>query len=175
MIYKFLHDGAGRVIAEAKRSDLVSFLDLHYPASDIPQQARALYLKSWIRLIADVGSEPQSIVPERDASTTEGEELSSARAEVVLDAIQRSGARMSYIGLGAPVTAGNKPAYSADRPDASNRSNPANGTPCSAPGQRIPAAAAAGAAGVRHSRDDEVVCRRACESVHGDLQDRCGR
>lgn len=35
MIYKFLHDGAGRVIAEAKRSDLVSFLDLHYPASDI--------------------------------------------------------------------------------------------------------------------------------------------
>src|ERR1700736_733078 len=25
MIYKFLHDGAGRVIAEAKRSDLVSF------------------------------------------------------------------------------------------------------------------------------------------------------
>lgn len=68
MIYKFLHDGTGRVIAEAKRSDLVSFLDLHYPASDIPQQARALYLKNWIRLIADVGSEPQSIVPERDAS-----------------------------------------------------------------------------------------------------------
>jgi hypothetical protein len=50
---------------------------------------------------------------------TEGEELSSARAEIVLDAIQRSGARMYYIGLGAPVTAGNKPAYSADRPDAS--------------------------------------------------------
>lgn len=68
MIYKFLHDGAGRVIAEAKRSDLVPFLDLRYPASDIPQQARALYLKNWIRLIADVGSEPQSIVPERDAS-----------------------------------------------------------------------------------------------------------
>ncbi|MFM9849060.1 MAG: HWE histidine kinase domain-containing protein [Hyphomicrobiaceae bacterium] len=68
MIYKFMHDGAGRVIAEAKRSDLVPLLDLHYPASDIPQQARVLYLKKWIRLIADVGSEPQSIVPERGAS-----------------------------------------------------------------------------------------------------------
>jgi light-regulated signal transduction histidine kinase (bacteriophytochrome) len=68
MIYKFLHDGAGRVIAEAKRSDLIPFLDLHYPASDIPQQARALYLKNWIRLIADVGSETHPIVPERDAS-----------------------------------------------------------------------------------------------------------
>jgi len=50
---------------------------------------------------------------------TEGDELSSARAEVVLDAIQKSGARLYYLGLGAPVTAGNKPAYSADRPEAS--------------------------------------------------------
>jgi light-regulated signal transduction histidine kinase (bacteriophytochrome)/ActR/RegA family two-component response regulator len=68
MIYKFLGDGAGRVIAEAKRSDLVPFLDLHYPASDIPQQARALYLKNWIRLIADVGAKSHPIVPERDAN-----------------------------------------------------------------------------------------------------------
>ncbi len=68
MIYKFLHDGSGRVVAESKRRDLQPFLDLHYPASDIPQQARALYLKSWIRLIADVGSAPVPIVPERDAS-----------------------------------------------------------------------------------------------------------
>jgi light-regulated signal transduction histidine kinase (bacteriophytochrome) len=68
MIYKFLHDGSGRVVSEARRDSVVPFLDLHYPASDIPQQARALYLKSWIRLIADVGSEPVPIVPERDAS-----------------------------------------------------------------------------------------------------------
>jgi light-regulated signal transduction histidine kinase (bacteriophytochrome)/CheY-like chemotaxis protein len=68
MIYKFSHDGSGHVISEAKRQDLAPFLDLHYPASDIPQQARALYLKSWIRLIADVGSQPVPILPERDAS-----------------------------------------------------------------------------------------------------------
>jgi light-regulated signal transduction histidine kinase (bacteriophytochrome)/CheY-like chemotaxis protein len=68
MVYRFLHDGSGRVIAEEKRHDLAPFLDLHYPASDIPQQARALYLKNRIRLIADVASSPVAIVPERDAS-----------------------------------------------------------------------------------------------------------
>jgi light-regulated signal transduction histidine kinase (bacteriophytochrome)/CheY-like chemotaxis protein len=68
MIYRFMHDGAGHVSAEDKRDDLESFLDLHYPASDIPQQARALYLRNTIRLIADVGSLPVPIIPERDAS-----------------------------------------------------------------------------------------------------------
>ncbi len=68
MIYRFIHDGSGQVIAEEKRKDLEPFLNLHYPASDIPQQARALYLRNRIRLIADVGSEPVPIVPERDAS-----------------------------------------------------------------------------------------------------------
>lgn len=39
---------------------------------------------------------------------SEGEELSSARAPVVLDAIQKSGAKFYYIGLGAPVTQGTR-------------------------------------------------------------------
>ena len=43
MVYRFARDGSGHVCAESARPDLVSFLDLHYPASDIPQQARALY------------------------------------------------------------------------------------------------------------------------------------
>jgi light-regulated signal transduction histidine kinase (bacteriophytochrome)/CheY-like chemotaxis protein len=68
MIYRFLHNGSGQVIAESKRADLTAFLGLHYPASDIPQQARALYLKSWIRLIADVNTQPIPIIPEHDAS-----------------------------------------------------------------------------------------------------------
>jgi light-regulated signal transduction histidine kinase (bacteriophytochrome)/CheY-like chemotaxis protein len=68
MIYRFLHDGSGQVVAEAKRHDLEPFLHLHYPASDIPQQARALYVKNRIRLIADVASSPVAIIPERDAS-----------------------------------------------------------------------------------------------------------
>lgn len=68
MIYKFLQDGSGKVISEAKQPGLEPFLDLHYPASDIPQQARALYLRNWTRLIADVASRPVPIIPEYDTS-----------------------------------------------------------------------------------------------------------
>ncbi|PKB19283.1 light-regulated signal transduction histidine kinase (bacteriophytochrome) [Novosphingobium kunmingense] len=66
MVYRFARDGSGHVIAESARSDLVSFLDLHYPASDIPQQARALYLRNPFRVIADVGSTPVAILPQLD-------------------------------------------------------------------------------------------------------------
>ncbi len=63
MIYRFMDDDAGWVFAESKRDGLVPFLDLHYPAADIPRQARALYLKSWIRLITRVEYEPAPLVP----------------------------------------------------------------------------------------------------------------
>src|SRR5690606_18899346 len=63
MIYRFDADYNGEVVAEARRDDLNSFRGLHYPASDIPPQARALYEKNWIRLIADVDYEPQPVVP----------------------------------------------------------------------------------------------------------------
>ncbi len=63
MVYKFLEDGVGTVIAESKRDDVEAYLGLHYPASDIPQQARQLYLRNWTRLISDVSYEPCPIVP----------------------------------------------------------------------------------------------------------------
>lgn len=58
MIYRFLDDGAGRVLAEDKRPDLHSFLHQHFPATDIPRQARDLYLRNLSRVIADVGYTP---------------------------------------------------------------------------------------------------------------------
>ncbi len=58
MIYKFLEDGSGEVVAEALRAGLTPFLHLRYPSSDIPAQARKLYLQQWLRLIADVNYEP---------------------------------------------------------------------------------------------------------------------
>ncbi|TCD24816.1 GAF domain-containing protein [Pedobacter psychrodurus] len=54
MIYKFLEDGHGEVVAEEKEEHLEPFFGLHYPASDIPKQARALYKLNLTRLIADV-------------------------------------------------------------------------------------------------------------------------
>lgn len=64
MIYKFAEDGHGEVVAEAKNSNLEPWLGLHYPASDIPQQARELYKVNLTRLIANVHTEPSKILAE---------------------------------------------------------------------------------------------------------------
>ncbi|WP_137128808.1 HWE histidine kinase domain-containing protein [Rhizobium sp. FY34] len=53
MIYRFEHDGSGKVVSEYKRRDLESFKGQYFPASDIPKQARILYLKNTIRVISD--------------------------------------------------------------------------------------------------------------------------
>ncbi|RPD45809.1 GAF domain-containing protein [Hymenobacter sediminis] len=63
LIYRFAEDASGEVVAEAVREDLEPFLGLHYPATDIPQQARALYLKNWLRFIPDVDYVPSPLVP----------------------------------------------------------------------------------------------------------------
>lgn len=63
MVYRFMPDDSGWVYAEARRDDLNPFLDLHYPASDIPKQARALYLTSWLRLITEVDYTPAPMLP----------------------------------------------------------------------------------------------------------------
>ncbi|WP_210517383.1 ATP-binding protein [Hymenobacter terricola] len=62
-VYRFADDDSGHVVAEALRPDLAPWLGLHYPATDIPRQARALYLKNWLRFIADVAYAPVPLVP----------------------------------------------------------------------------------------------------------------
>jgi light-regulated signal transduction histidine kinase (bacteriophytochrome) len=66
MVYRFDQTGSGEVVAEAARSGIGSFLGLHYPASDIPAQARALYVRNIFRVIADVAAVPVPIVPKQD-------------------------------------------------------------------------------------------------------------
>ncbi len=68
MIYQFEHDGSGKVIAEAKRGDLESFLGQYFPASDIPQQARILYLQNTIRIVGDSNGFRVPIHPQFDGS-----------------------------------------------------------------------------------------------------------
>jgi len=65
-IYRFAADESGEVIAEAKRDDLAPWLGIHYPATDIPKQARAMYLKNWLRFIPDAGYAPVPLVPVRN-------------------------------------------------------------------------------------------------------------
>jgi light-regulated signal transduction histidine kinase (bacteriophytochrome)/CheY-like chemotaxis protein len=66
MVYRFDQDGSGEVVAEACRSGIGTFKGLHYPASDIPQQARLLYKRNLLRIITDVNATPVSIVPQLD-------------------------------------------------------------------------------------------------------------
>jgi two-component system, chemotaxis family, sensor kinase Cph1 len=73
MVYKFDPDGHGKVIAEARDPGLEAFLGRHYPASDIPQRARELYLRNRVRVLVDVDYTPVPIVPRRSPLT--GEEL----------------------------------------------------------------------------------------------------
>src|SRR5690554_1733749 len=69
MVYRFDADYNGEVVAEAKRPDLNAFHGLHYPATDIPAQARALYELNWIRLISDIGYTPSPLVPQLNPVT----------------------------------------------------------------------------------------------------------
>ena len=64
MIYRFGEDGSGEVVAESRASTVeTSYLKLRYPASDIPQQARALYMRNLLRIIADVDGPTVDIGP----------------------------------------------------------------------------------------------------------------
>ena len=79
MIYRFEADGAGKVVSETRRPDLESFLGQYFPASDIPAQARELYLRNTLRVISDVDAPRVPILPEIDA---EGEPLDLSLAHL---------------------------------------------------------------------------------------------
>ena len=61
MIYRFDEQYNGEVFAEDCREDLEPFLGLHYPHTDIPAQARELYIKNQLRLIVDIDYKPVPI------------------------------------------------------------------------------------------------------------------
>jgi len=63
MLYRFLPDGSGAVIAEARGDGVDSFLGLHYPETDIPKPARLLPRARHIRLIPDAAYTAAPILP----------------------------------------------------------------------------------------------------------------
>jgi light-regulated signal transduction histidine kinase (bacteriophytochrome) len=62
MVYRYDGEYNGRVYAESAGENVESFLGLHYPHTDIPKQARDLYVKNPLRLIQDVHYDPVPIV-----------------------------------------------------------------------------------------------------------------
>lgn len=63
MVYRFLDDDAGRVVGEARDPSLGSFMHHHFPAADIPRQARALYVRNRTRIIPDARYVPAPLRP----------------------------------------------------------------------------------------------------------------
>ena len=62
MVYRFDPDGHGHVIVENKEPHLEPYLGLRYPATDIPQQARRLYLVQRFRAIVDSAYTPVTLL-----------------------------------------------------------------------------------------------------------------
>lgn len=76
MIYKFDEQYNGEVFAENCREDLEPFLGLHYPHTDIPAQARELYIKNQLRLIVDIDYKPVPIFTIDDTKDNKNLDLS---------------------------------------------------------------------------------------------------
>ncbi|HKX78487.1 MAG TPA: HWE histidine kinase domain-containing protein [Novosphingobium sp.] len=72
MIYRFERDGAGEVVAESLNGRVDSYLGQHFPASDIPAQARRLYVRNTLRIISDIDDPTVPIAP---AVNPDGEPL----------------------------------------------------------------------------------------------------
>lgn len=63
MVYRFDREWNGAVVAEVRRPDLEPFLGLHYPATDIPAQARRLYTLNRLRFVVDSHAVASRLVP----------------------------------------------------------------------------------------------------------------
>jgi light-regulated signal transduction histidine kinase (bacteriophytochrome)/DNA-binding response OmpR family regulator len=66
MVYRFAVDWSGEVVAEARTDEVASYLGTHFPASDIPKQARELYTRKLLGLIPDVRYSPLRLLALED-------------------------------------------------------------------------------------------------------------
>lgn len=83
LVYRFDAAGHGEVLAEEADPGYDSYVGHHFPAADIPQQARALYLVNHFRLIADANYQPVRLRA-HDASLTAADiDLSQAQLRSV--------------------------------------------------------------------------------------------
>ena len=98
MIYRFDERGHGSVDAELKEPGLEPFLGVHYPASDIPRQARQLYMKNWMRIIPDARYVPSPLMPALRPDTDRPLDLSFAALRSVSPIHREYLANMGVIG-----------------------------------------------------------------------------
>lgn len=65
LVYQFDEQAnSGVVVGEAIANDMESYLGLHFPATDVPQVVRDMYLKIPIRYIPSINCKLEKIIPE---------------------------------------------------------------------------------------------------------------
>ncbi len=99
MVYRFEQDGAGEVIAESADAGIDRYIGQRYPAADIPSQARTLYTRNWLRLIADLDASNAPLL--QAARDTAPLDLSMSTLRAV------SGVHLEYLrnmGIGASMS-----------------------------------------------------------------------
>ena len=100
VLYKFNEDYSGKVIAEAKADDILSYEGLYFPASDIPSQARELYKTNWVRLTPDTELPPSKLIPTKEEMGREPLDLSRSLlrrfSPIHLQYIRNQGLRASF-------------------------------------------------------------------------------
>ena len=83
LVYRFDEDGNGEVLAEEKDAGYESYAEHRFPAADIPQQARDLYLLNQFRLIADANYVPVPLMSVAAGVNAEAIDLSQAQLRSV--------------------------------------------------------------------------------------------
>ncbi|WP_157199569.1 GAF domain-containing protein [Methylomonas koyamae] len=63
MVYRFDSEWNGEVVSQSRIETAPSYLGLHFPASDIPAQARRLFALNPVRVVADIEAEPVPVLP----------------------------------------------------------------------------------------------------------------
>lgn len=85
MIYTFDEKWNGLVIGEASEEGMESYMGLKFPASDVPKQARDLYLRNPYRIIPDRRYKKVSLIPELNPSTNAPTDLTDVKSRSVVD------------------------------------------------------------------------------------------
>ncbi|MBS1664403.1 MAG: GAF domain-containing protein [Bacteroidetes bacterium] len=84
MIYRFDQEWNGTVIAEEMTENMESYYGFTFPASDIPKQARELYLRNPYRFIPDRNYQPVKLYPVINPSTHSFIDLSDCNVRGVV-------------------------------------------------------------------------------------------
>lgn len=99
MIYCFDDEWNGQVIGEASKDDMVKYMGFHFPSSDIPKQARQLYLKNPYRMIPDTLSTTHALVPNKNRANNGYTDLSDCNlrsvAQVHIEYLKNMGIQAS--------------------------------------------------------------------------------